>query len=78
MDLDSHGNVWKDPPISRLLPFDLNPGKLPPYTQQNEDNKGSKRELREGDLDPVDIGLENTAIHRKFSGTVCENMHRTR
>lgn len=47
------------------------------HTQQNEDNKGRKREVREGDLDPVDTGLESTAIHKKLSGTVCEYVRRT-
>lgn len=47
------------------------------HTQQNEDSKGREREVREGDLDPVDIELGSTAIREKLSGTVSENIHGT-
>lgn len=44
MDLDSHRNISKDPPISRLLSFDLNPGKLPPYIANKMKIIGEERE----------------------------------
>lgn len=50
MDLDFHGKISKDPPISRLLSSDLSPGKLPPYTSNKMkitgEESGERRRFR--------------------------------